>query len=135
MDFLVSLNEFLKSQQILTDIVGDNIYPLFIPQYDKIPAITYYPVSTKYHSELGNDNNFVRMIIQFDCHEKTFKKARKLSRIIKNLFQNFCGNMKGTNIQATFIRTDLVMNNASSNRFDTEDTIHVIEVEFYYNES
>lgn len=133
-DFLECLNKYMKSNQQLTDIVGGNIYPLFIPQYDKIPAVTYYPVSNIYGSELGRDNGFVRTTVQFDCHDKTFKKARKLSRIIKNMFQNLYGDMGGVNIQATFIRSDLVMNSSSSNRFDTEDTIHIIEVEFYYNE-
>lgn len=135
MDFLESLYKYMSKQRQLTNIVGTNIFPLFIPQYDKIPAVTYYPVSTNYGSELGRDNGFVRTIIQFDCHDKTFKKARQLSRIIKKLFQNYYGNMEGIFIQATFIRSDIVMNSSSSNKFDTEDTIHIIEVEFYFNEN
>ena len=42
--------------------------------------------------------------------------------------------MSGIYIQATFIRSDIVLNTGNSNRVDTEDTIHIVEVEFFYNE-
>ena len=135
MDFLECLYKYMSKQTNLTSIVGTNIFPLFIPQYDKIPAVTYYPVSNVYDTEFGNDTNFIKSIIQFDCHDKTFKKARTLSRIVKNIFQDFHGDMEGTEIQATFIRSDLVMNDSSSNKFDADDTVHIIEIEFYYNEN
>ena len=134
MDFLQALYTYMSSKTELTNIVGSKIYPMFIPQKQTIPAITYYPVSTTYGSELCKDNGFVRCIVQFDCHEKNFKKARQLSRVIKNIFQDLHGNMGGIDIQATFIRSDIVLNSGESNRVDTEDTIHIIEIEFYFNE-
>ena len=80
------------------------------------------------------DTGFVITTVQFDCHDKSFKKARQLSRAVKRLFQDYSGDMYGVNIQATFIQSDIVFNNSSSNRFDAEDVIHVIEFEFHYNE-
>lgn len=130
-DFLQSINEYLNSNAELKKIVGDNIYPMFIPQYDKIPALVYYPVSASYDSALQKDTGFERIIVQFDCHEKTFKKARKLSRLLKEMFQDYHGDMFGTKVQATFIKSDFIVNDASSNKFDTIDSVHVIEFEFF----
>lgn len=130
-DFLQSLFEYLSSNTELKKIVGSNIYPMYIPQYDKIPAVVYYPVSTNYDTEFEKDTGFMRVIIQFDCHETTFKKARVLSRLIKKMFQDFHGDMKGTNIQASFIRSDFIINDTSNNKFDATDSIHVLEFEFF----
>lgn len=130
-DFLQSLYEFLMANQNLRQIVGDKIYPMFIPQYDKIPAIVYYPVSANYDSALQRDTGFQRVIIQIDCHELTFKKARTLSRLIKTMFQDYQGDMFGTNIEAVFIRSDFILNNTSNNKFDATDSVHVLEFEFF----
>ena len=130
-DFLQSINEYLNSNAELKKIVGDNIYPMFIPQYDKIPALVYYPVSASYDSALQKDTGFERIIVQFDCHEKTFKKARKLSRLLKEMFQDYHGDMFGTKVQATFIKSDFIVNDTSSNKFDATDSVHVIEFEFF----
>ena len=130
-DFLQSINEYLNSNAELKKIVGDNIYPMFIPQYDKIPALVYYPVSASYDSALQKDTGFERIIVQFDCHEKTFKKARKLSRLLKEMFHDYHGDMFGTKVQSTFIKSDFIVNDASSNKFDTIDSVHVIEFEFF----
>ena len=72
-DILQSINECLKNCEEITSIVGTNIYPMFIPQYEKVPAVVYYPVSTTYDTALTKDTGFVVMIVQFDCHEKSFK--------------------------------------------------------------
>lgn len=130
-DFLQSLYEYLASSKELKQIVGENIFPMFIPQYDKIPALVYYPVSANYDSALQKDTGFMRIIIQFDCHDKTFKKARQLSRLIKTMFQDFHGDMCGTYVQASFIRSDIIINDSNNNKFDAIDSVHVLEFEFF----
>jgi len=134
-DFLQCLYEHLTNSQELTAVVGQNIFPLFIPQNEQIPALIYYPISTNYDTALQKDTGFVRTIIQFDCHDKTFKKARQLSRIVKKIFQNFSGDMNGIRVEATFIKSDLVINDSTNNKFDAKDTIHIIEFEFYFIEN
>lgn len=133
-DILVAINNCLRNCPEVTNIVGDNIYPMFIPQYSKIPAVVFYPVSASYDSALTKDTGYVVATVQFDCHDKVFKQARLLSRAVKNLFQDYSGDMCGVKIEATFIKSDFVYNSSDSNKFDVEDTIHVIEVEFHFNE-
>ena len=130
-DFLQSIFEYLSSSKELKAIVGDNIFPMYIPQYDKIPAIVYHPVSVAYDSELGRDSGFQKAIVQFDCHETTFKKARILSRLIKKMFQDYHGDMFGTNIQAVFIKSDIIINDTANNKFDALNSVHVLEFEFF----
>ena len=126
-DFLQSIFEYLSNNAELKKIVGDNIFPMYIPQYDKIPAI----VSVSYDTELGRDSGFQKVIVQIDCHEKTFKKARILSRLIKKMFQDYHGDMYGTNIQAVFIKTDIIINDTANNKFDALNSVHVLEFEFF----
>lgn len=133
-DILQAITQALRESKEITDIVGEDIYPMFIPQYAKVPAVVYYPVSSAYDSALTKDTGFVVSIVQFDCHDKSFKKARILSRAVKRLFQDYSGDLFGVDIQATFIKSDFIVNGSSSNKFDNEDTVHVIEFEFHYNE-
>ena len=54
-----------------------------------------------------------------------------LSRLIKKIFQDFHGDMKGTYVQASFIKSDFIINDTSNNKFDATDSIHVLEFEFF----
>ncbi len=43
--------------------------------------------------------------------------------------------MNGIRVEATFIKSDLVINDSANNKFDAKDTIHIIEFEFYFIEN
>jgi len=114
--------------------VGNRIYPTILPQNCIYPAIVYSPIIANYDSALQGDTGFVRQTIQVVFHDVTFKKARELSRIVKNYIQDFHGNMEGLNIEAVFIKSDFEMNGNTTVRFETDEFMTCLEFEFYYNE-
>ena len=118
----------------LNECVGNKIFPIMLPEDAPLPAIVYSPVLANYDSALQGDTGFVRQTIQFVCHDRTFKKARELSRLVKRAFQDFHGNMCGLEIQAVFIKTDYEYNGNTALKFNTEEYLSSIEFEFYYNE-
>ena len=110
------------------------IYPILLPQDKPIPAIVYSPIYANYDTALQGDTGYVRQTIQFACHDKTFKKARQLSRLVKKALQDYKGDMNGLDIQAVFIKSDNELNGNTSLKFDTEEYMSSIEFEIHFNE-
>jgi hypothetical protein len=135
MDISEALYKHLSLYKPIADRVANRIYPLILPQNCALPAIVYSPVVANYDSALSGDTGFVRQTIQIVCHDKTYKKARELSRLVKQRIQDFQGNMGGLNIQAVFIKTDYELNGNTSLKFDIEEYMSSIEFEFYFNEN
>lgn len=133
-DICQALYKYLTSKTDITNIVGNRIYPTILPQNCSYPAIVYSPIIANYDSALEGDTGFVRQTIQIVCHDATFKKARELSRIVKNHIQDFHGNMEGLIIEAVFIKSDFEMNGNTTVRFETDEFMTCLEFEFYYNE-
>ena len=134
MDICQAIYAYLNENEQIRECVGNKIFPIMLPEDAPLPAIVYSPVLANYDSALQGDTGFVRQTIQFVCHDRTFKKARELSRWVKRAFQDFHGNMCGLEIQAVFIKTDYEYNGNTALKFNTEEYLSSIEFEFYYNE-
>ena len=102
MDICQAIYAYLNENEQIRECVGNKIFPIMLPEDAPLPAIVYSPVLANYDSALQGDTGFVRQTIQFVCHDRTFKKARELSRLVKRAFQDFHGNMCGLEIQAVF---------------------------------
>lgn len=126
--------ELLKGNLEIKNRVQDRIYPILLPEDAPLPAIVYTPTYAKYDSSLQGDTGFVAQTIQFNCHDTTFKKARELSRLVKKTFQDYKGTIKGLNIQAVFIKTDSITNGNSSLKFNVNEYMCVLELDFLFNE-
>lgn len=133
-DICQAVYEKLCSNTDIFQCVGNRIYPILLPQDAVLPAIVYTPVIANYDSALQGDTGYVRQTIQFVCHDKTYKKARELSRKVKNVFQDLHGDMCGLNIQAVFIKSDYEYNGNTALKFDTNEYMASIEFEFHFNE-
>lgn len=135
MDILESLYKYLSSNDKIRQIVTDKIYPVLLPQDCTLPAIVYAQVVANYDSALQGDTGYVKQTVQITCHANSFKEARKLSRIIKKLLQDYRGDMCGLFIEAVFIKTDFDINGNSSLKFDVEEFMSAIEFEIHFNET
>lgn len=133
-DICQAVYEYLCGVQDIQDCVQGRIYPIMLPQDKPLPAIVYAPVLANYDSALQGDTGYVRQTIQFVCHDKTFKRARQLARLVKKSFQDYKGDMCGLDIQAVFIKTDYEFNGNTALKFDTEEYMSSIEFEFHFNE-
>ncbi|HEY8390107.1 MAG TPA: DUF3168 domain-containing protein [Clostridia bacterium] len=133
-DICQAVYKYLSLDADIHSVIGDRLYPVLLPQNAILPSIVYSPMLANYDSALSGDTGFVRQTVQFSCHDKTFKKARELSRLVKYKLQDYKGNMYGLNIQAVFIRSDFMSNSNTAIRFDTDEYMSVIEFEFQFNE-
>lgn len=133
-DICQALYEYLSADADIKNRVKGRIYPIVLPQDAPLPAIVYSPVLANYDSALQGDTGFVRQTIQFVSHDKTYKKTRELSRLIKKALQDYEGDMNGLFIQAVFVKSDYEYNGNTALKFDTEEYMSSIEFEFYFNE-
>lgn len=133
-DICQALYEYLSADADIKNRVRGRIYPIVLPQNAPLPAIVYSPVLANYDSALQGDTGFVRQTVQFVSHDTTYKKTRKLSRLIKKALQDYQGDMNGLCIQAVFVKSDYEYNGNTALKFDTEEYMSSIEFEFYFNE-
>lgn len=133
-DICQAVYQHLLDNQSIQERVEGRIFPIVLPQNQPLPAIVYSPTLASYDSALQGDTGYVRQTIQFVCHDKTYKKVRQLSRIVKKAFQDYKGDMGGLDIQAVFIKSDYEYNGNTSLKFDTEEYMSSIEFEFHFNE-
>ena len=134
MDICMAVFNHLTEDFAITEMVGDRIYPIIMPQNSVMPAIVYSPTLGKYDTALQHDTGYTRQTIQLNCHDKTFKGARRLSRLVKSSLQDYKGLMSGLDVQAVFIKSDFMGNGNTSEKYSTEEYMAVIEVEFHFNE-
>lgn len=134
MDICQALYEYLSNDSETKSAVAERLYPMMMPQNAKLPAIVYSPILASYDSALQGDTGYVRQTIQFNCHDSTFQKARKLSRLIKKKLQDYKGEMNGLNIEAVFIRSDFMDNGNTALKFSSEEYMAVVEFEIHFNE-
>jgi len=133
-DICQAVFEKLMNTAEITNRVQQRIYPKLLPQDAPLPSIVYSPVLGSYDSALQGDTGYVRHTIQIVCHDRTFKKARELSRIVKGTFQDYHGDMCGLYIEAVFIKSDYDYNGNTSLKFDVGEYMSSLEFEFHYNE-
>ena len=121
-DICQAVYERMCADKSISKCVGDRIYPIMSPTL------------ANYDSALQGDTGYVRQTMQFVCHDKTYKRARELSRKVKKLFQDYKGDMCGLVIQAVFIKSDYEYNSNTALKFDTDEYMSSIEFEFHFNE-
>ena len=135
MDILEALYSYLSKNESVKSSIGDKLYPILLPQDCTLPAIVYAPVVANYSSAHLGDTGFVKQTVQITCHANTYKEARKLSRLIKKLLQDYRGDMSGLFIEAVFIKTDFDLDGNSSLKFDVDEYMSSIEFEIHFNEN
>ena len=133
-DISQAVFEFIKTRDEIVERVGDRIYPIVLPQNASLPAIVYSPILANYDSALQGDTGYVRQTMQFVCHDRTYKKSRELSRMVKRAFQDYHGDMCGLWIEAVFIKTDYEYNGNTALKYDTEEYMSSIEFDIQFNE-
>ena len=133
-DFLIYLQKYMIENDEINSKVDNRIYPLILPQDAVLPAIVYTPLKANYGKALQKHTGFVKQIIQFTLHDKTFGKVRNLSGIIKSIFEDFSGDMNGFTVQATHLINDIVSKLGTTSNYDTEEYMAVLEFEFNFME-
>lgn len=82
---------YLSSNNAITALVGNRIYPLILPQNYTLPAITYTKISGQRVNAKDGQTGLANPRFQFSCWAKTYLEAKKVAdvvRIAMNVFPN-----------------------------------------------
>ena len=133
-DFFESIQKYMRLHKELASEVKDRIYPLMLPQSTTYPSIVYTPISVTYDKNLGRESGFVKRIVQFTVHNTTFGKARKTSRILRQVFKDFSGNMYDVQVQAVHFINEMSGSNGTQTQYNADKYTSILELEFQYME-
>ena len=133
-DFFECMQKHMISNKELAGEIKDRVYPQMLPQSSKFPSIVYTPISVTYDKNLGYESGFVRRIVQFTVHNTTFGKARNTSRILRQVFKDFSGDMYGLQIQAVHFINEMSGSNGTQTQYNADKYTNILELEFQYME-
>lgn len=87
--------QLLQSFAELTAIVGQNMYPILLPNSDVIPAITFWSISIAPDDTVSSQTVWHKRV-QFDCIAKSFDDADNLRDTLITSLQGYSGQVGDT---------------------------------------
>lgn len=121
--------QYLSENNEIKTVFSGRIYPLIMPEKTEYPAIIYQHINTVFYRLLQKQSKYRKNTVQFTVYDKTFGKARKSARFLKQVLIDFTGDMCGTNIEAVHLISE------NPGKTDTEEYTYILEFEFDYNEN
>lgn len=109
--------------------IATRLFPLLLPQKCQLPAVAYTLISVDRTPALQKDTGFVKAMLQFFCHAKSYREAVSIAQLLRKALQDFNGNMNGINIGGVLVVSEMV-----SYEPKTEIYSAYIEFEFQFNE-
>ncbi len=134
MDFIESLARYLIGNETIKAVVSGRVYPQVLPQQCDFPSIMYTPTTVTYDNALQVHTGFVRQMVQLSIHDKTFGKARQVGHIVRQVLQDYSGDMCGVHVQATHTISDIMSTEDNSTIYNTSEYVNILEFEFQYME-
>src|SRR5690606_20312753 len=89
--------QYLNNYPGLKDLIGEEIYPLKLPQGPQLPAVTYFKVSEVPVRDLDGVT-MRRARVQFSCWAKKYTAVKRVVQEIKKALQDFQGPLGAFNI-------------------------------------
>ena len=83
----------------ITDIVGDNIYPLYIPQEIPLPCITYQMVSTDPNGTKDGVSSLDVERYQVNVYSDNFNEMNDLQKLVRTTLDFYTGEVAGLDVQ------------------------------------
>lgn len=120
-----ALREKLLSTQKLTQIVGQRVYPIMLPEKVPLPALVFGRVSTQgsFLSHSGS-TGIMTSVFEVGCIAKDVQVAKELARLIRATFSGFHGSIEGFKIYRTTVENEF-------DEFDPETGTYQVPVEIF----
>lgn len=93
--FLDALVAKLEAEPRITSLVGQKLFPKIVPQWAKLPALTYQVISDVHGVNLSGSNNTYRMRVQFSIHSEDYGICVDTVKAIHDVFNGKSGQMGG----------------------------------------
>ncbi|HLR70981.1 MAG TPA: hypothetical protein VK085_06075 [Pseudogracilibacillus sp.] len=84
-----NIRNYLLEIPEIKDVIGNRIYPEFIPENADFPAIAYNEISNPSHHDI--DVAYPR--IQYSCFSHNFTEAKLIRSLLKKHLKRFKGQM------------------------------------------
>lgn len=120
---------YLKAQTGLTALIGQGLYPDFIPEGVDAPGVVYQLIGGEVedtHDGAGIDG----YDYQFSTYDKSNKKAWAIFIALKNALRNYKGLMGTLNIQ----RVQQISMPIKDYENDTKYHSYKVDFRFYYDQ-
>ncbi|MFS0820759.1 DUF3168 domain-containing protein [Bacillus sp. 1P02SD] len=88
------LRDYLLTHDSLTALIGNKLYPGWIPENAKMPSVAYLGVSGVRHHDI--DVAYPRY--QFSCFSPRYLEAKAIAAELREILQRFKGKMGNSNI-------------------------------------
>jgi len=116
---LVSL---LSTDSDVNAQVGSKIFPIFVPNGQSLPAITYQEVSGVRDNVMAGASGLVQARFQINCWTKTYRAARELADLVRLALNpdgdDYPKTVEGTEVQAIMLLNE---NDVPSIHSDNEE--------------
>jgi len=123
MDIEQALVAHLLSDEKITSIIQDRLFPLAVPQDEDVPAIVYQRISSPRTLTLtGESASNPR--IQLSCYAKTFGQAKQMAITLYNSLDFFRGEL-GNKTKSAVLMAD------SRDDYEPETGRYRCDVDFF----
>ena len=103
MSIEASINTLLSANAAVTTIIGNRIYPVYMPTGTQFPALVIQRISTPRWNTLDNASDTPHARMTFTCWGPTLEQVIKLSYAVKSCIAGFVGTVGNTYIQQVLL--------------------------------
>ena len=118
MAILSDLYSYLIGESTVTDLVSTRIRPNRLPQGLTFPAVTYHRVSTPHDHNLDGGSGWVRIRLQVDVWDNTYKGVEDVAEALRGVLQGYQGSMGSTYINGILLDNEVDMSEAPKDGSD-----------------
>jgi hypothetical protein len=86
-------------------LVGDRVYPLWLPQSPTYPALCYRTISTQQPMCHDGPVDLETRRVQFDGYAENFAEVNALARALRKALNGFRGDMAGLDVQSCLLES------------------------------
>ena len=101
-----ALYSYLSSHSGLTNLVGNRIYPMILPQNTALPAVSYQRISAIRERSHEGPSGLAHPRFQFSCWGDTYKQVKDVAEQIRFALDGYKGIMNEVHIDAIYIEDD-----------------------------
>lgn len=97
------IGRILAGDQVVTDLVGDRIYPVMLPQSVPYPAILITVVDDEPNDTKSGPATEMKYRIQVDCYDKSMGNTATIMDHVRRVIDKFAGNVKEVDERDYFV--------------------------------
>lgn len=107
MEIEQGIDSYLSGLAAVTNLIGDRLYPVNLPQNPTYPALTYTQISEISIVAHDGAGDLMMCRFQFDCFALSYAGVKALARALRRALDGFKGTMGEVTVPAVLFITAL----------------------------